>query len=261
MEALLPVGFALGMAGFVGAVLTSFGRLAVARLPHQLGWREDADPSLTLHAPPSHCEGCGSRIRARHLIPVLGWVLARGRCPDCGMRVSVAHPLMELLGGAGAAAMLAWFGLNGAGLAGAGLWLTLLFLAEIDWRETWLPTVVTQPLFWLGLIASPFAADADARILGAFGGSAAMWSAMWLAGRWRGVDAMAGGDIALAAAAGAWLGIVRVPLFLLASALVFIAYALPARWRGRVWVPMGPALALGWLAALPWEGEAAWLPW
>jgi len=75
--------------GMVGASLASFSRLAALRLARGQG----------LCLPPSHCDGCGARIRARHLIPVLGWCLARGRCPVCEMRVTVAHPCIEAISG------------------------------------------------------------------------------------------------------------------------------------------------------------------
>jgi len=237
-------------AGVAGAALTSFGCLAVDRLPHQLGWRENPEAGLTLHAPPSRCNACAVRIRWQHLIPVLGYLLARGRCPACGARVPIIYPLLEVLGGAGACAMLLIFGLTWSGLAATSLWLILLFLSWMDWNEQWLPEVITQPLFWSGLLISPFASVADERIQGAFGGCALMWGAMKLVGLARRTDLVAGGDIALAAAAGAWLGVSALPLFLLTSSLCFMAYAWPLRLRGQLLVPMGPALAAGWLLSM-----------
>jgi len=264
----LPAGPLYAYAAFAGATLTSFGGLAVDRLPHQLGWRDPPQSGLTLCTPPSRCNACATRIRWLHLIPVVGYVLARGRCPACAARVPVVYPLLEILGGAGACGALAWFGLNGAGSAAAALWLVLLFLAWMDWKESWLPAVVTHPLFWSGLLISPFAVDSDQRIQGAFGGALLMWLAMKIVGWARRADLVAGGDVALAAAAGAWLGRDGLPLFLLASAVLFIGYAAPLRARGRVLVPMGPALAAGWWAALialpAWQhllmSDLRWMP-
>ncbi|RKP51042.1 prepilin peptidase [Trinickia fusca] len=236
-------------AAFAGASLTSFACLAADRLPHQLGWRPEPQPDLTLCHPPSRCDACAVRIGWPYLIPVVGYLLARGRCAHCGARVPPAYPLLEALGGGGACAALAYFGFAWTGISAALLWLVLLFLAWIDWREQWLPAVVTQPLFWLGLLSSPFSADAMDRIQGAFGGCVLMWLAMKVVGFARRADLVAGGDIALAAAAGAWLGLTALPLFLLVASLGFLAYAWPLRRRGRLFVPMGPALALGWIAA------------
>lgn len=246
----LPSGGLYAAAIWLGAVLTSFGRLAVWRLPHQLGWRADADPTLSLCSPPSHCDHCRRPVRWLHLIPVLGWCLARGRCPACGARVSVWHLLLELTGGLGWLLALAWFGFSAEGLAACLLWQTMLFLAEIDWREHWLPAVVTMPLFWAGLLLSPFAPQMEERAWGGFAGFALMWFSMALVGRWRKMDAMAGGDIALCAVAGVWLGFGRMPIFLLLSAALFCLLAWPARRRGQIMAPMGPALAAGLLFCL-----------
>lgn len=247
---LLPLPWLYALAAWLGMVLTSFGRLAVYRLPHQLGWRDDAEPGLTLCSPSSRCEGCGVRIRLWHLIPVIGWLLARGRCPACGVRVSPWHPMLELLGGLGWVITLLWFGLSAQGLAACLLWQALLFLAEIDWREQWLPAVVTFPLFWAGLLLSPFTPDMAERAWGAFAGFSLMGFSMLVVGRWRRMDVLAGGDIALCTVAGAWLGMGRLPLFLLLASLFFVLMAWPARRRGQLMVPMGPALALGFYLCL-----------
>ncbi|MFB2866369.1 prepilin peptidase [Aeromonas sp. MdU4] len=233
-----------------GAVLTSFGRLAVYRLPHQLGWREDAEPYLTLCSPASRCDLCRQPINLLYLLPVLGWCLAGGRCSQCGVRVSVCYPLVELVGGLGWLLSLVWFGLTAEGMAACLLWQVLLFLAEIDWREQWLPAVVTLPLFWVGLLFSPFTPALDERAWGGFTGFILMWFSMVVVGKWRKMDAMAGGDIALCTVAGVWLGFGRLPSFLLISAFIFILMAWPARRRGQVMVPMGPALAMGILICL-----------
>ncbi|MBV8046441.1 MAG: prepilin peptidase [Paludibacterium sp.] len=254
----LPLPTLLALAAGVGAVLTSFGRLAAARLPHQLGWRDDAEPGLTLASPPSRCDACRTRIRWRHLLPVLGWCLARGRCPDCRARISPLHPIVETIGGLSWVLALWWFGTGAQGWAACLLWQVLLFLAEIDWREAWLPAVVTLPLFWVGLLLSPFEPSLAARVWGAFAGFALMWLSMAVAGRWRRLDTLSGGDIALAAAAGAWLGLARLPAYLLLASLLFTACALPARRRGHIWMPMGPALCLTWLICLGLPEGGAW---
>jgi leader peptidase (prepilin peptidase) / N-methyltransferase len=246
----LPSGPLYAGAVFAGATLTSFAGLAVDRLPHQAGWRDAPEPGLTVCAPASRCDACRRPIRWPYLIPVLGYFLAGGRCGACGTRVPAIYPAMEMLGGIGAGMVMALFGCNWTGVAAMLLFLTLLFLGWIDSREQWLPAVVTFPLFWAGLLASPFAPLAADRIDGAFGGCALMWGAMKIVGGLRRVDVTAGGDVALAAAAGAWLGLAVLPYFLLISSAVFVIYALPQRLKGRLMVPMGPALALGLMLSL-----------
>lgn len=246
----LPVA-PLYVAGFIaGATLSSFAGLAVDRLPHQLAWREAPEPNLSVVSPRSRCDACATPIAWPYLIPILGYLFSRGRCAHCGTRVSPVYPLAELVGGAGVCAFLFALGFGMQGLAAAAVFLVLIFLAWIDSREQWLPAVVTLPLFWAGLLWSPFVLNPEWRIAGAATGFVLMWLAMTVAGHLRGIDALAGGDIALAAAAGAWLGIFRLPMFLFLTSVLFIVYALPARRRGRLQVPMGPALALAFTLCL-----------
>lgn len=246
----LPPAVVYMLAIWFGAVLTSFGRLAVCRLPHQLGWRDDANPRLKLWSPSSHCDHCGQPIKWQYLIPVIGWCFARGRCSTCALPVSFLHPILELIGGLGWGLWLVWFGLTFEGLAACLLWQVLLFLAEIDWLEQWLPVVVTVPLFWGGLLYSPFSPDIADRAWGGFVGFVIMWFSMVIASKWRKIDAFSGGDIALSTVAGVWLGFGRLPYFLLIASLIFIIIAWPARCRGQLFVPMGPALALAMLICL-----------
>lgn len=107
-----------------GASLASFGRLAAHRLAR----------GASLCWPPSHCDACGARIRARHLVPVLGWCLARGRCPDCAARIPRAHPCVEAACGAGWAAL--WIGAGGAWMAVPSCLIAqaAVFLADLAWQ-------------------------------------------------------------------------------------------------------------------------------
>lgn len=203
------------LAWLTGAALTSFGRLAAMRWPHQARWRADADPDLTLWAPRSRCDGCGHAIGALHLMPVLGWCLVQGHCPSCAMRLSWSHPLLELLGGLGWVGWLWRFGLSGQGAAACLLWQFLLFLAELDWRERRLPAGACHALICLGLLVSPFEPVWLLRV----GGAGAALAIMWLAALWFGRAGLrpllAGGGLALCTATGAWLGAERLLSFLL----------------------------------------------
>jgi len=246
----VPLSLLLFFAMWVGACFTSFGRVAVFRLPHQMGWREDPEPNLTLCSPPSRCDTCHTKISKWHLLPIFGWFLTKGRCPSCKMLISILHPMFELVGGIGWIAALLYFGFTDEGLAACLLWQSLLFLAEMDWRETWLPAVITFPLFWIGLLFSPFTLSIEERAWGAFIGFFTMWFSMTAVGYLKKMNLFAGGDIALACAAGAWIGIGKMPIFLFSSAIIFILIALPARLRGQMMVPMGPALAIAFLISI-----------
>jgi leader peptidase (prepilin peptidase)/N-methyltransferase len=106
-----------------------------------------------------------------------------------------------------------------------------------------LPEAITIPLFWAGLLLSPFAPDPYARILGSFVACAAMWGSFAFIGWRKKKNIFSGGDIVLAAAAGAWLGIDGVATYLLVAVVLFLAHAVPARLRGHAMTPFGPALS------------------
>ena len=80
---ILALAFALGLA--VG----SFANVVIARVPKG---------ESILH-PPSHCPSCGAPVRPRDNVPVLSWLVLRGRCRDCGWRIPARYPLVELAGG------------------------------------------------------------------------------------------------------------------------------------------------------------------
>src|SRR5262245_41652486 len=91
----MPVIFWAVFAGLVGASVGSFLNVVVYRLPR----------GQSLSQPPSACPSCGTRIRARHNVPVVGWLVLRGRCYDCSQPISVRYPLVEAVTGVLAAAV------------------------------------------------------------------------------------------------------------------------------------------------------------
>ena len=258
----------LGSIFVLGLLVGSFVNVVILRLPAMLEaeWRTSAaeilgqDTGTPVEAPGlvasrSACPACGARIRAWHNIPLVSFLLLRGRCADCGARIAWQYPLVELaaalLGGA-----VAWrFGVGvPAALALAYTW-TLLALPGIDWRTQYLPDNLTLPLLWLGLIASLggyYATPADA-IIGAVAGYLLLWAVYHGFRLLTGKEGMGYGDFKLLAAIGAWLGWQALPqVILLASAvgaIVGIALTFAGRMGREVPMPFGPFLAAaGWLA-------------
>ncbi|HCB9839864.1 TPA: prepilin peptidase [Escherichia coli] len=230
--------------------IASFIWLAVERLPHQLKWVDAPVPDMTIWSPGSKCDNCGERIRWYFLIPIFGYFLCKGKCGVCHSKVSLKYPFTEFVCGVSCVII---FWLYDGRLYDATLvslvFLCLVFLTLIDLRETWLPACVTYPLFWAGMIMSHFASSND-KIIGAFVGFLTMYISMKLVSVWRKEDVFAGGDVALATAAGAWLGIDKMPLFLVLGSLTFICYSLPSRFKGTVFIPMGPALSVSFFICL-----------
>jgi len=217
------------------------------------------DP-FDLTEPPSHCPACGHRLGMLENIPLLSWLVQRGRCRACGTGIGWREPLVEL--GASLLALLAvWrFGATVDGLlAAACLWLMLL-ASVIDMQRGWLPGEITGPLLWLGLLASlggGFAPPDDA-IVGAVAGHASLWAVRWGFHRVTGREGMGAGDPHLLAAIGAWIGWQPLPGVVLLAASLGLLWAAVARLAlGRSSdepMPFGPMLSLAGAAALIWPG-------
>lgn len=233
-----------------GATVTSFSCLAAERLPHQLKWRDEPKPDYNIVYPPSICNSCGKRIKYLHLIPVIGYFLAKGKCSECGYIIPLRYPLLEFMGGCGCVFILKYFGVNNDGIMAALLYLVLIFLALIDIYEHWLPAIVTYPLFWCGLVFSPFESVSEIRVIGAAVGFLVMYISMLITGFIKKEDVFAGGDVALMTGGGAWIGLYKIPEFILLTSVVFMLYALPLRLKGLKYAPMGPALAIGLMVCL-----------
>lgn len=235
-------------AGMVGAILASFSGVVADRMPRIQGWNETpAEQGISLSHPPSHCDSCKRRLSALDLVPVAGWLINRGRCQHCGASVPWIYPVMEAASFVASAAIVAVLGPTWVALAACICLWALLAISWLDWTSHEIPDAFTVPLGALGLLASPFEMDAWTRGLGAIVCALFVWLAFVMTGRAKRVDAMSYGDVALSAAAGAWLGACGAIPFLGASALAYLAYAMPLRARGVVWVPMGPALAIAFM--------------
>jgi leader peptidase (prepilin peptidase)/N-methyltransferase len=204
----------------------------------------------------SACDSCGHRLAARDLIPLVSFVLARGRCRYCGLPIGAFPLAIEL-------AALALAGWAAVTVPEDVLWescvlgWTLLTLAWIDVRTMILPDVLTLPLLVAGLVATEVSDPeslTDHALAAAFGyvGLAVL---AWCYRRIRGRDGVGMGDAKLLAAIGAWLGLSLLPYTLFVGACLGLATAGAARATGRPMtaataIPFGPFLAL-----------AAWLLW
>lgn len=257
-------------AAVVGACLASFGGVVVDRLPHSASFRLEPRDGISLLTP-SRCDSCGTRVGVIAGLPVVGWLLLRGKCSHCKSRVPWIYPAVE----AGTALLSAAWALHAGPTVAGGLGLCVLWscvvLAWIDWREAWLPDRIMAPLCVVGLLASPFSASAEDRIQGLAVASGAISLSFILMGLRRRENVFAGGDVMFCAMAGAWLGLQAATCFLFATCVLYIATHVAMKIAGRRWeppeekmreimgdgavVPMGPALAAAlvicmWLAPL-----------
>jgi leader peptidase (prepilin peptidase)/N-methyltransferase len=260
-------GAAIALAGILGLIVGSFLNVVILRLPARLmhGWRQQSREILELQdegdAPPpdlvwesSHCPQCKHPLGALENIPVLSWVLLRGRCKHCGRRISIQYPIVELLSGLCSAAILWKFGFGWQ--AGAGLLFTwiLIALAGIDLRTQLLPDQLTLPLLWFGLLLAlnPLFIDAHSAIFGAAIGYLSLWSVYWLFKLATGKEGMGYGDFKLLGALGAWMGpAALLPIVLLSSLIGAIVGGAFLAIRGHdraTPIPFGPFIAAaGWV--------------
>ena len=210
-----------------------------------------APPDLVFTA--SHCPHCKHALSPLDNIPLLSWLVLRGRCRYCGAGISSQYPLVEALT-AFASAVIAWKVGFGWELAAALVFTWMLIAASgIDVRTQLLPDQLTLPLLWLGLLVSllPLRVEPGSAILGAALGYLSLWSVYWLFKLSTGKEGMGYGDFKLLAALGAWMGpIALLPTVLLSSLIGALvggaALALQGRDRGTP-IPFGPFIAAaGW---------------
>ena len=241
----------------VGAVVGSFLNVVIYRVPRR----------RSLVSPGSACPACGSPIRWYDNIPLVSWVMLRGRCRHCDTRISIRYPAVEL-----AAALLAVLGVGRYGVSVAGFeavvfaWASLA-LGLIDLEHQILPDVITYPCIVFGLACSWFGGITTFpnALAGAAAGAALPTLVIVIYRLWRGVEGMGWGDVKYLAAIGAVVGLRHCLWVLMIAATLgaAIGLLLIATGRGsrRTALPFGTFLALAvilwlylpasWVASLP----------
>ena len=258
----------IGSAFLFGLLVGSFLNVVILRLPAWLEWRWKSDcremlelePLDAAEKPPgivvqsSRCPKCGHKLAAWENIPLLSFLLLRGRCRGCKTPISWQYPLVELLTGVAFAVVVWQFGATWQSLAVLVFTGMAIGMSGIDMRTTLLPDGMTLPLLWLGLLVSLvplFVSPADA-IIGATVGYLSLWSVYWGFKLLTGKEGMGYGDFKLLAAIGAWCGVNAIlPVVLISSLIGAIVGGAWLAIRGRdraTPIPFGPFLAAaGWV--------------
>jgi leader peptidase (prepilin peptidase)/N-methyltransferase len=271
-----PALFAAAMF-VIGLLIGSFLNVVIYRLPvilerqwqaqcAELEGKEPAAPAetFTLATPRSHCPACKAPVTALQNIPVISWLVLKGRCAACGAKIPARYPLVELATGILSAAVAWHFGFGFEAACALVLTWFLIPLTGIDVDHQLLPDALTLPLVWLGLLASLFRDPASAAhlpvsppdaIIGAVAGYLFLWGVFHAFRLLTGKEGMGYGDFKLFAALGAWMGWQMLPLILLLSAavgaLVGIALIVFRKQGREVPIPYGPYLAgAGWIALM-----------
>ena len=222
--------------GLIGLVIGSFLNVVAHRVP--LG--------ESLVSPGSHCPGCGAPVKPYDNIPVVSWLLLRGRCRNCGMRISVRYPLVELATAITFAAVVAVRGFDNDLILELPFVAALIALAAIDFDHKLLPNKIVYPLAAYGVIAT-LLVDQDDLVENLIAGAGAfLFLLVAVIAYPRG---MGMGDVKLAGAMGLYLGLSVIPALLVAflsGSLVGVVILAREGAAGRKKaVPFGVFLALG----------------
>jgi leader peptidase (prepilin peptidase)/N-methyltransferase len=248
-------------AGLLGLIVGSFLNVVAHRLPQ----------GASLVRPPSACPQCGHRLRPWENVPVLSYLLLRGRCRGCGTPIAAHYPLTEAATGVLSALVGATVGLTPFLLPGLVFTWFLVALTRIDLDLQLLPDRLTWPLAGLGVLFSvaglwlpglnaangPGLPGPVGSLLGFGVGYGLLFGAAWAYAAATGREGMGGGDLKLLGALGAWIGPVAVPLALFLAALMgslIGGLLMLLRGGGRhLAIPFGPFLAAGGWVLLLWK--------
>jgi len=269
------------LGGLLGLLVGSFLNVVIYRVPVMLqrGWQQECEllmageeatttaasaaeepeqEKFNLMQPGSHCPSCSAPIRAWQNIPVISYLLQRGKCANCKTSISIRYPLVELATGLLSLLIVWHFGNSLSTVFALVLCWSLISLTMIDIDHQLLPDNITLPLLWLGLAANSMGLFVDLHnaVWGAIAGYLSLWSVFWLFKLFTGKEGMGYGDFKLLAALGAWMGWKMLPLIIILSSLVGAVLGSVMLMRSKqsqqTPIPFGPYLAVAGGIALIW---------
>lgn len=255
----------------LGLLVGSFLNVVIYRLPimMQREWRSDClefldqapldkqEETFNLVLPRSRCGQCGHQITALENIPIISYLLLKGKCSSCQAPISLQYPLVELFTGL-ISMWVAWhFGLTLQTLFALILSWSLIAASGIDIGHKLLPDSLTLPLLWLGILLGFFNVyvDLESSVIGAMAGYLSLWSVYIVFKVITGKEGMGHGDFKLLAMLGAWMGWKMLFVIILTSslvgAIVGISMIVLKKTRRGAQIPFGPYLAAaGWISLL-----------
>ncbi|MCU7960304.1 MAG: A24 family peptidase [gamma proteobacterium symbiont of Bathyaustriella thionipta] len=269
-----------------GLAVGSFLNVVIYRLPIMLekSWFSDCRELLDIHpaetedksnqtfnliVPRSACPSCGHAITAWENIPLISYLVLRGRCSECAHPISIRYPLTEAFTGVMAVLSVWVFGFGYQALAAFVLCSALIAMSLIDLQHKLLPDNITLPLLWLGLLLNSFAlfTDLQSAVWGAALGYGVFWLVFQLFKLLTGKEGMGYGDFKLLAALGAWLGWQYLAQIILLSSMIALVaavlYLLITRQSQFPKIPYGPFLSCAGGIALFYGAQInhAYLAW
>jgi len=234
------------VAFFFGSMVGSFLNVCIHRIP---GGESIAFPA-------SHCPRCKAPIKPYDNVPILSYLLLRGRCRNCSSEISRRYPLVELLGGLAAFGALHAFGPSPEALLMFAFLAALIVITFIDLDHQIIPNVISLPGILVGFAAALVLGTPSWRdsAIGILLGGGILWAIAEGYYRLTGREGMGGGDVKLLAMIGAFLGWRSIPVTLMFASLTGTVIGIALMFfRGgdrRTAIPFGPFLAAGAVVAL-----------
>jgi leader peptidase (prepilin peptidase) / N-methyltransferase len=229
------------LAFLLGSLIGSFLNVCIHRLPR----------GESVVFPASHCPACQAPIRPWDNIPILSFLVLRGRCRSCAHPISWRYPLVEGLTALLFAATVSRFGATPLAATLLAFVAALVVIAFIDLDHQIIPNVVTLPGIPLGLLAGLVLGEPPLldRIIGTLAGAGFLYLVLLYGSAFYGQDAMGEGDLNLIAMVGAFLGwrgvVVTILVGCLSGSVVGLALIGLGRLARREHIPFGPFLVLG----------------
>ena len=232
----------------LGLIVGSFSNVCIYRIPR----------NESIIYPASHCPKCSTTILAKDNIPLLSYILLKGRCRNCGSRISIQYPVVEFLTGLVYVIIYQIYGLSVQSLIYIILSSALIIIAFIDLNELVIPEVITLPGMVIGFILSffvPYLSFIDSALGVVIGGGIILVIGLVGSVIFK-KEAMGGGDVKLAAMIGAFLGwkyaIISLFLGFFLGALTGIFLVLSRVKSREDVIPFGSFIVLGSLITLLW---------
>ena len=196
---------------FFGFILGSFLNVCIYRIPIK----------KSIIKPPSSCLLCGTSIKFYDNIPVVSWLILRGRCRNCHGRISFRYPAVEAIAGIISLALFLRYGLTLSYFLYLIFMLGLIVISFIDFDHMIIPDVISIPGIITGFTTSFLLPDLKwiASLIGIVAGGGILFITAFMFEKITGKEGMGGGDIKLLAMIGAWLGWKFLPITILIAAL------------------------------------------
>ena len=257
--------------GILGLLVGSFLNVVIYRLPKMMEreWRNecsllldlnhavDTEKNFNLVLPGSACPHCHHKITPLENIPLISFIVLRGKCRNCKENISWRYPVIEATSSIMAVMVALHFGIGIQTILALLLTWSLIALTVIDYDHQLLPDNITLPFLWLGIIANMFGVFTNiySSLTGAIAGYLILWSVYILFKIVTGKEGMGHGDFKFLAMLGAWLGWQYLPLIIIISSLlgsiIGISLILLKSYNKSQPIPFGPYLALaGWITLI-----------